>query len=604
MATNLVNTEAVGKAYGTRVLLHDVSLGVAVGERVGVVGRNGDGKTTLLQVLARREPVEAGRVTHAGGLRLGLLAQGDDLDPADTVRTAVLANAAPHEWAADPRVRDVLTGLFGSLDPRGFPAGLDTAVGNLSGGERRRVALAQLLIRDDDLLLLDEPTNHLDVEGVAWLAAHLSARRSGLVVVTHDRWFLDETCTRTWEVAGGRVHEYDGGYSAYVLARAERERLAATTEARRRNLLRKELAWLRRGPPARSTKPRFRVAAATALIADEPPARDPVELQRFATARLGRTVYDVEDATVVAGGRAVLERLSWLVGPGDRIGVVGANGSGKTTLLRLLAGRLRPAAGRVVVGRTVRAAYLSQQVAELDPAARVREVVEEVRRVVDLGNHRSLTASQLLDRFGFTGDRQWTPVRDLSGGERRRLQLLRLLMEEPNVLLLDEPTNDLDIDTLTALEDLLDGWAGTLLVASHDRYFLERVTDRTIALFDDGQLRELPGGVEEYLRRRPAAQAGADGSPVGSAGEVPGARNASDARAARKELARVERALDRVAERESRLHEELAAHATDHERVLYLDTELKAAAVEREQLEETWLALVDAAPANTHHGGR
>jgi ATP-binding cassette subfamily F protein uup len=594
MPRNLVNLESVGKAYGTRVLLDDVSLGVAEGERVGVVGRNGDGKSTLLRLLTRREEPDRGRATHAGGLRVAQVGQRDELDPGATVRSLVVGEGPAHEWAADPRVRDVLAGLFG--DRADLDAMLDRVVGPLSGGERRRVALAQALVGDHDLLVLDEPTNHLDVEGIDWLARHLVARREALVVVTHDRWFLDAVCDRTWEVQGGSVHQYDGGYSAYVLARAERQRVAAAEDARRANLVRKELAWLRRGPPARTSKPRFRIEAANALIADEPAPRDSVELVRFASARLGRTVYEVLDATVQVGGRVLLDHLTWHPGPGDRIGVVGVNGSGKTSLLRLLVGELRPAAGRVVTGVTVRPAYLSQEVVELDPALRVLEAVESVRREVDLGKGRTISATQMCERFGFVGNAQWTPVGELSGGERRRLQLLRLLMDEPNVLLLDEPTNDLDIDTLTALEDLLDGWPGTLLVVSHDRYFVERVCDRVVALLGDGRLRDLPGGVDEYLglRRAPDRSAARTG-PVVPAADRPA--DAATLRAARKELARLDRQLQTLGDREARLHQQMAERASDHEAVLALDADLRVLRDERVALEERWLEVAESVDA-------
>ncbi len=599
MARNLVNLEAVGKGYGTRLLLDGVSLGVGDGDRTGVVGRNGDGKSTLLRLLTRREPPDTGRVTHAGGLRVAEVGQRDDLDPTATVRSLVVGDGPAHEWAADARVRDVLTGLFGGRAD--LDAVLDRVVGPMSGGERRRVALARALVGDHDLLVLDEPTNHLDVEGIDWLARHLVARREALVVVTHDRWFLDEVCDRTWEVQGGAVHQYDGGYSAYVLARAERNRIAASEDSRRANLVRKELAWLRRGPPARTSKPRFRIDAANALIADEPEPRNSVELVKFASARLGRTVYDVVDATVEVGGRVLLDQLTWQLGPGDRLGVAGVNGSGKTTLLRLLVGDLAPSAGRVVRGVTVRPAYLSQDVVELDPALRVLEAVESVRREVDLDKGRTITATQMCERFGFVGNAQWTPVGELSGGERRRLQLLRLLMDEPNVLLLDEPTNDLDIDTLTALEDLLDGWAGTLLVVSHDRYFLERVCDRTVALLGDGALRDLPGGVDEYLALRratrnvSAAGAGipappADTSTEGGGTAVP---DAATTRAARKELARLDRQLKSLGDRETRLHDRMAASAADHQAVTALDADLRALHDERSALEERWLELAE-----------
>ncbi len=599
MTRNLVNLEAVGKGYGTRVLLDGVSLGVGEGDRTGVVGRNGDGKSTLLRLLTRREPPDSGRVTHAGGLRVAQVGQRDDLDPHATVRSLVVGDGPAHEWAADARVRDVLTGLFGGRED--LDTMLDRVVGPLSGGEGRRVALARALVGDHDLLVLDEPTNHLDVEGIDWLARHLVARREALVVVTHDRWFLDAVCDRTWEVQGGAVHQYDGGYSAYVLARAERDRIAATEDARRANLVRKELAWLRRGPPARTSKPRFRIDAANALIADEPAPRDSVELVKFASARLGRTVYDVLGASVQVGGRVLLDHVTWHLGPGDRVGVAGVNGSGKTSLIRLLVGELAPWAGKVVRGVTVRPAYLSQDVTELDPALRVLEAVEAVRREVDLGKGRTITATQMCERFGFVGDAQWTPVGELSGGERRRLQLLRLLMDEPNVLLLDEPTNDLDIDTLTALEDLLDGWAGTLLVVSHDRYFLERVCDRTVALLGDGRLRDLPGGVDEYLALR-RASANLSGSRVGVPTREPdksrreagtAGPDAATLRAARKELARLDRQLQTLGDREARLHDRMTASASDHEAVLALDADLRALHAERTALEERWLELAE-----------
>lgn len=512
MAVNLVNVESVTKVYGTRALLDGVSLGVSEGDRIGVVGRNGDGKTTLIRLLTKLEEADTGRVTHSGGLRLGVLTQHDSLDPSATVRHEVIGDLADHEWAGNAKIRDVLTGLFGGLDLAGFPQGLDTVIAPLSGGERRRIALAKLLIGEPDLIVLDEPTNHLDVEGISWLAGHLRARRSALVCVTHDRWFLDQVCTRMWDVQRGDVFEYEGGYTDYVFARAERERIAATEEVKRQNLVRKELAWLRRGAPARTSKPRFRIEAANDLIADVPPPRDTSALMRFAATRLGRTVFDLEDVTVQAGPKTLLTHLTWQLGPGDRIGLVGVNGAGKTSLLRALAdsassdGDVQPAAGTVKTGRTVRLAYLSQDVAELPPALRVLEAVQQVRERVDLGTGRELTAGQLCEQFGFSKEKQWTPVGDLSGGERRRLQILRLLMDEPNVLFLDEPTNDLDIETLTQLEDLLDGWPGTLVVISHDRFFVERTTDQVMALLGDMTLRMLPRGIDEYLERRHAME--------------------------------------------------------------------------------------------------
>jgi ATP-binding cassette subfamily F protein uup len=605
---NLVNIESVSKAYGTRTLLDGVSLGLAEGDRIGVVGRNGGGKSTLLKLLAKTVQPDSGRVIHSGGAHLVTVGQQDELDPDATIRDQLLGGRAEHEWAGQSQIRDVLTGLFGGIDAPGFGQGLDTVVGPLSGGERRRIALAKALIEPDAsdlLILLDEPTNHLDVEGIAWLARHLRQRRSALLVVTHDRWFLDEVCDRTWEVAGGRVHAYEGGYSAFVLARAERARIADADWDRRQNLLRKELAWLRRGAPARTSKPKFRIEAANALIATEPPARDSAELTRFASARLGRTVYELEDVAYLVGDgdaqRTLLQHVTWQLGPGERVGLVGVNGAGKTSLMRLLTGVVQPASGRVVTGVTVRPAVLSQEITEVDPALKVLEAVEEIKSSIDLGKGRELTASQLLERFGFAGEKQWTPVGELSGGERRRLQLLRLLMGEPNVLLLDEPTNDLDIDTLQALEDLLDGWPGSLLVISHDRYFLERATDHVVALLGDGTLRMLPGGVDEYLRRR-AAMAAENAAAAGSAsssgtadsgGAGSGASSAKDQRAAQKELARIERRLDRISGQEQQLHDQMAASATDYEKIAELDGRLRELTEERERLEEEWLVLAE-----------
>ncbi|KIF74831.1 glycerophosphodiester phosphodiesterase [Streptomyces sp. 150FB] len=620
MAVNLVNVETVTKVYGTRALLDGVSLGVSEGDRIGVVGRNGDGKTTLIRLLAKLEEADLGRVTHSGGLRLGVLTQHDSLDPTATVRHEVIGDLADHEWAGNAKVRDVLTGLFGGLDLPGFPEGLDTVIGPLSGGERRRIALAKLLIAEQDLIVLDEPTNHLDVEGIAWLAQHLRTRRSALVVVTHDRWFLDQVCTRMWDVQGGYVHEYEGGYSDYVFARAERERIAATEEVKRKNLVRKELAWLRRGAPARTSKPRFRIEAANELIADVPPPRDTSELMKFANARLGKTVFDLEDVTIQAGPKVLLTHLTWQLGPGDRIGLVGVNGAGKTSLLAALTeaartqGDVQPTAGKVIVGRTVKLAYLSQEVTELKPTLRVLEAVQQVRDRVDLGKGREMTAGQLCEQFGFTKEKQWTPVGDLSGGERRRLQLLRLLMDEPNVLFLDEPTNDLDIETLNQLEDLLDSWPGSMVVISHDRFFIERTTDKVMALLGDRTLRMLPRGIDEYLeRRRKLAQSGVPAAPAASgpsassaawaAGQAGAAgaaaassgapASAKDGRAAKKELQKIERQLDKSSTRETSLHQQIAENATDFEKVAKLDTELRQLVSDREELEMRWMELAE-----------
>ncbi|MFG3428415.1 ABC-F family ATP-binding cassette domain-containing protein [Streptomyces californicus] len=605
MAVNLVNVEQVSKVYGTRALLDGVSLGVSEGDRIGVVGRNGDGKTTLIRMLAKLEEADSGRVTHNGGLRLGVLTQHDSLDPGKTIRQEVIGDLADHEWAGSAKIRDVLTGLFGGLALPGFEHGLDTVIAPLSGGERRRIALAKLLIDEQDLIVLDEPTNHLDVEGISWLAGHLRARRSALVCVTHDRWFLDQVCTRMWDVQRGAVHEYEGGYSDYVFARAERERMAATEEAKRQNLMRKELAWLRRGAPARTSKPRYRIEAANELIADVPPPRDTSELMKFANARLGKTVFDLEDVTVQAGPKTLLTHLTWQLGPGDRIGLVGVNGAGKTSLLRALAeaartqGEEQPAAGKIVVGKTVRLAYLSQEVHELNPNLRVLEAVQQVRDRVDLGKGREMTAGQLCEQFGFTKEKQWTPVGDLSGGERRRLQILRLLMDEPNVLFLDEPTNDLDIETLTQLEDLLDGWPGSMIVISHDRFFIERTTDRVMALLGDRTLRMLPRGIDEYLERRRRMEEEATPSaaaPRTSAAPAPSAAPAVSAqasRAAKKELQKVERQLDKLSTRETTLHAQIAEHATDFEKVAKLDAELRELVTERDELEMRWLELAE-----------
>jgi ATP-binding cassette subfamily F protein uup len=581
VARNLVNLETVTVAHGTRLLLDRVSLGISEGDRIGVVGRNGGGKTTLLKTLVRSEEPHSGRVTHTTGLRVGVLTQDVRVDVRLSAHQAILGESAEHTWAGDARVREVLDGL----GLHGI--GLDTGIDTMSGGERRRVALASLLVQEWDLLVLDEPTNHLDVEGVAWLAAHLKQRTSSQahLVVTHDRWFLDEVNTTTWEVHDGTVDAYDGGYSAYVLARAERDRMASTAEQKRLQLVKKELAWLRRGPPARTSKPQFRIDAANALIADEPPARDDIALQRFSAARLGKTVYELHGVSLAFGKKVLLDAVDWNPGPGDRIGVVGVNGAGKSTLLKLLVGELQPDSGRIVVGQTVKPAYLSQEVAELDPGLRVLEAVEQVAKVVDLGGGKTVGASTLADRFGFTGNAQWTRVGDLSGGERRRLQILRLLMGEPNVILLDEPTNDLDIDTLTALEDLLDGWPGTLIVVSHDRYFLERVTTLTASLMGDGSVAALPGGVDEYLAKRikqaPAA--------------APKSKGGGDTRAAKKDLARVEREMNRLDKEHDQLLADIEANAADYDKVAMLDARLREIDARKTELEDTWLELSDAA---------
>jgi len=607
---NLISVERASLALGTAHVLDDLSLGVNGGARIGVVGRNGGGKSTLLRVLAGEQPVDSGRVTQAGDATLGMLAQADALDPAATVSEAVLGDLPEHVWAGDPRIRDVMAGLLGGVGAEAV-GGLDALVGPLSGGERRRLALAQLLVADPTVLLLDEPTNHLDVEGVAWLAEHLVRHRArpgnAVVAITHDRWFLDAVATMTWEVIDGKVEAYEGGYAAYVLAKAERQRQAAASAERRDNLLRKELAWLRRGAPARTSKPKFRIEAANTLIADEPPPRDDVELMRFASTRLGKDVIDLVDASVELGGRTLLDRLTWRLAPGERVGIVGVNGAGKSTLLRAIAGEVPLASGKRKVGVTVQLAYLSQEVRELERYAawRVIDAIEDVRKYIRLGK-KEISASQLAQRLGFTGGRQQTRVSDLSGGERRRLQLTRLLMAEPNVLLLDEPTNDLDIETLTSLEDLLDGWAGTLLVVSHDRYLLERICDRQVALMGDGRVRDRPGGVEQYLELRHAQEDAAARSqaaarteetpaPAGPTGAAGPATSAAELREARKEMARIEKQLTRLSEREERLHAAMVDAATDHARVLELNGQLRDIVDEREELELAWLAAAEVA---------
>jgi ABC transport system ATP-binding/permease protein len=586
--SNLVNAERVTMSYGTRTLLNGISLGLGRGEAVGVVGRNGAGKTTLLLVLAGMLKPDAGKVTHTSQLSIGFLHQGDEMPADASVRDLIVGGAPDHVWAANARTRATVEHLLAEVD-------LDAQVASLSGGERRRVALLNLLLADHDLLVLDEPTNHLDVEAVDWLAKHLKERQAAdvaMVVVSHDRWFLDAICTRIWEVHDGSVHAYEGGYAAYVLARAERTRQAATTAARRNNLLRKELAWLRRGPPARTSKPKFRLAAASALIADEPEPRDRLQLQRFASARLGKDVFDLDKASVTLGGRMLLRDLSWSVGPGMRIGVIGVNGSGKTTLLRLLTGDLQPDSGRVKRGKTLRIGYLRQGMDELRGSERVLQSVDRVRRQARLATGAEASASSLLEDFGFTGDRLTARLDDLSGGERRRLQILRLLLEEPNVLLLDEPTNDLDIDTLTVIEDYLDSWPGTLLVVTHDRYFLERVCDVCYALLGDGSCVLLPGGVEQYLQSR--RDRSGENSRTKAAVDAE-QRGSAASRQARKDLARLETQIARLDERLTALHEQMAAAASDYQRLAELQREIELISASRGELERSWLEAADIA---------
>jgi len=582
MARNLVNLEGISKAFDIRPLLTKVSIGVSEGDRIGIVGRNGAGKSTLMKIIAGIESADAGRVTQGNSVRVGMLSQVDLDDKNATVGDLVIGDRAKHEWASDPKIREVFTGLFGGFDDHLFERVFIT----LSGGEKRRVGLAKLLIDELDLIMLDEPTNHLDVEGVAWLAEHLNARKDlAVLVVTHDRWFLDAVTDRTWEVVGGALEEYDGGYSAYVLAKAERARQASAMDARRNQLIRKELAWLRRGAPAQTVKPKFRVDAANELISSEPAPRDKSELLKFALNRLGRTVLEYQHAKITAGDKELISELTWNIGPGDRFGIVGINGAGKTTLMRTMAAELEVAAGKLVTGITVKVAFLTQHLDELDPTWRVLEAVENVANHIEIGKGRTLSASQLCERLGFDRDGQWTPVGDLSGGEKRRLQLTRLLMDSPNVLLLDEPTNDFDIETLTELEDLLDSFGGTLIVISHDRYFLERVCDRFVGLLGDGQLRDLPRGVDQYLEDRARALRG------GSSQGEKKVSSAQTERLLKKDLARVERQLSKAREKLVTLKIEQSEASFDANRLIEIANEINSIESELVQREEEWLEI-------------
>ena len=582
MARNLVNLEGVSKAFDIRPLLTKVSIGVSEGDRIGIVGRNGAGKSTLMKIIAGIEKADAGRVTQGNSVRVGMLSQVDVADKTATVGDLVIGDRAKHEWASDPKIREVFTGLFGGFDDHLFERVFVT----LSGGEKRRVGLAKLLIDELDLIMLDEPTNHLDVEGVAWLAEHLNARRDlAVLVVTHDRWFLDAVTDRTWEVVGGALEEYDGGYSAFVLAKAERARQASAMDARRNQLIRKELAWLRRGAPAQTVKPKFRVDAANELISSEPAPRDKSELLKFALNRLGRTVLEYQHAKITAGDKVLISELTWNIGPGDRFGIVGINGAGKTTLMRTMAAELEVAAGKLVTGITVKIAFLTQHLDELDPTWRVLEAVENVANHIEIGKGRTLSASQLCERLGFDRDGQWTPVGDLSGGEKRRLQLTRLLMDSPNVLLLDEPTNDFDIETLTELEDLLDSFGGTLIVISHDRYFLERVCDRFVGLLGDGQLRDLPRGVDQYLEDRARALKG------GSSQGEKKVSSAQTERLLKKDLARVERQIEKAREKLTTLKSQQGEASFDADRLLEIANEIASLESELVQREEEWLEI-------------
>ena len=583
MARNVVNVEEVSKAFDIRPLLDAVSLGVSEGDRIGIVGRNGSGKSTLMKIIAGTEEPDSGRVTKSSSSKIGILSQVDSASADATVGDVVIANREKHEWASDAKIREIFTGLFGGFDDHLF----ERKFASLSGGEKRRVGLAKLLIDGLDLILLDEPTNHLDVEGVAWLAEHLNKRKDlAVLVVTHDRWFLDAVTDRTWEVVSGKVEEYDGGYSAFVLAKAERSRQANVTDARRNNLIRKELAWLRRGAPARTTKPKFRVDAANELISAEPAPRDSTELLKFALNRLGKTVFELHHAEIAAGDKKLISDLTWNVGPGDRIGIVGINGAGKTTLMRVLAGQIKPVSGKLVTGITVKVAFLTQHLDELDPQWRLLEAVEKVATHVEIGKGKTLSASQLCERLGFDRDAQWTPVGDLSGGERRRLQLTRLLMDSPNVLLLDEPTNDFDIETLTELEDLLDSYGGTLIVISHDRYFLERVCDRFYGLLGDQALRDLPRGVDQYLEQRAAALSNSSLSVKSE-----GTSSAAEQRQLKKDLTRVERQITKAKERVIQLTQDQESAAFEPELLSEITAEIERVSLDLQAREEEWLAI-------------
>lgn len=587
---HLLGGENLSVSFATRTVLDGVSVGLEEGDRIGIVGRNGDGKSTLMRLLAGRQTADSGRVTVRGGVQVSYLDQTDVLDGDDTVGFAIVGEAADHEWASNPKIREIMGALVGEVD---WHANIHT----LSGGQKRRVALAKLLIGDDDVIMLDEPTNHLDVEGVAWLARHLKARwranEGAFVVVTHDRWFLDEVCTRTWEVHDGTIDPFDGGYAAYVLARAERDRSAAVVESKRVQLVKKELAWLRRGAPARTAKPKFRIEAANELIADVPEPRDSVALSKMATARLGKDVIDLENVSLTIGegesAKNLFNNITLRLAPGERLGLVGVNGAGKTTLLRLLNGEVEPSSGKMKTGSTVKTAVLTQEVRELDDVLtmRVVEVIEREKRSFEVAG-KEMSAGQLVEQLGFTKEKQWTMVKDLSGGERRRLQLLRLLVGEPNVLMLDEPTNDLDTDTLAAVEDVLDGWPGTLVVVSHDRYLLERVTDHQMALLGDGKIRGLVRGVDEYLELRENAGL-SPSSSAPSAAPAPSGPTEGQKRDARKVLNRLERQLGKNSAADAKIHEQMAANVGNYDVLGDLQTKLAKLADERQGMELEWL---------------
>lgn len=610
---HLIGGENLHLEYPTKTVFDAVSIGIDQGDRIGIVGRNGDGKSTLMRLLAGRIDPDGGRVTVRSGTTVGMLDQADTLDPNQTVGHAVVGDVPDHVWASDAKVRDVISGLVSDVD-------WDTDISELSGGQRRRVALASLLAQDWDVIFLDEPTNHLDVDGITWLAKHLNNRWSknsgALAVVTHDRWFLDAVCTDTWEVHDRMVEPFEGGYAAYVLQRVERDRQNAVVEQKRQNLMRKELAWLRRGAPARTSKPKFRIDAANQLISDVPPPRDSVSLSRMAVSRLGKDVVDIENVSVsfdgANGETTVLNDVTWLIAPGERTGILGVNGAGKSTLLGLVTGAVSPTTGRVKRGKTVKISTLTQQLAELDDVAndRVSDVVAS-KKTSYVTEGKEMSPTQLLERLGFTSAQLKTPVKDLSGGQKRRLQLLMILLDEPNVLILDEPSNDLDTDMLAAMEDLLDTWPGTLLVVSHDRYLLERVTDQQYAVIN-GQFRHLPGGVEEYLKLSASSDSGSAAGSAGASNPMAASSSGSgadaaagspsepklsgsEARAAQKELGAVERKLQKLNKEAEALDETMAAaDPSDFEGLGKLSAQKSELQEQMDELEMRWLELGEA----------
>ena len=690
MPTYDLGLERVSLEFATKTIFTDVTQGVFEGDRIGIVGRNGDGKSTLLRMLAGKMQPDSGRVTKRGGLTFGMLDQRDPLDDNATVRKAALENREDYEWAADPRSREIVEALLGGIN-------LEAKVGTLSGGQRRRADLARLLLHDWDILALDEPTNHLDVVTIHWLAEHLLHRwqdgQGALLIVTHDRWFLDEVCTSMWEVHDGVIDPFEGGYSAYMLQRVERERQADVREERRRNLARKELAWLSRGARARSTKQKFHVKQARELIADVPPMRDTLELKKMATSRLGKQVVDLIDVTQIFDdanqlknidpdiaesaataeksnkvdivesafaqpthvgsvtiavdenqenlseenpetaaaerktitGRMILDDATWLIGPGDRFGIVGANGAGKSTLLSIIDGSLKPTVGRVNIGKTVKFAVLSQRLEELEKLGKykVKEVLSRYKPSYIIDG-KEVTPGQLMERLGFKPEQLMTPIADLSGGQKRRMQLLLILLDEPNVLIMDEPGNDLDTDMLAVMEDLLDTWPGTLIVVSHDRYLLERVTDQQFALID-GKIRHLPGGVDEYLQiveklqrehenninsaktqNSNESNESSENNKNSGNSEINSASAASAASViapkltgkayhdATRRVAAIERKLAKLEDQKSNIESQMASHdPSDFVGLQALNEELQQNAQETSDLEEEWMNLSD-----------